>query len=116
MMNNAKFTVQNGLCAINGNEVFFPYSVTRVQEASNIFVIMVEPPAGVIFNRNIFGCDSNGEILWQIQESPHGWGDNKSYFEIFQDGSGGVVATRIGINYQVNINDGSVAPKSFNRF
>jgi hypothetical protein len=114
----ARIDLKNdGKLFINHFEVNLPHRVIQVEEIKNQFFVMVEAPLNITYNRNIFALNEEGEILWQIEECPHGGDREKSYFTIIHDGSGGLVAeTGFGINYQINLDYGSVTAKSFDRF
>lgn len=115
-MNMLEFHVEDGKLFINGKWIDLPYTVSGIVECGNSLVVRVEPPAGAIFNRNIFAITEQGEVLWQIAESPHGTEADKPYVGIFRDKDGGVVAANWnGVDYSVNLESGSIAVKAFNK-
>ena len=110
------FKVKEGSVFIANRSIGLPYPVGEVVECRDAIVVRVEPPAGVIFNRNVFAFTAQGDLLWQIEESPHGTEKDKPYVGILvsQDGSL-VVANWIGVDYLVNVKSGSITTKAFNK-
>jgi hypothetical protein len=66
------------------------------------------------FNRNVYAYDVSGNLVWQIQEAPHGGIDeDKAYMDIRISQDKLVAGNWTGTDYQVNLVDGTVA--SFDR-
>ncbi|MNV95378.1 hypothetical protein D3C71_1902650 [compost metagenome] len=81
-----------------------------------MFVVRLEPPAGTIFNKNIFAITKEGEIFWQVVESPHGTEADKPYMEIRRDKDGRLVAANWnGVDYFVDAYTGEVSVKAFDK-
>lgn len=115
-MNSKDISVVDGAIKIGRKEVEFPWPVAQVVEYHRLIVVRIEPPAGNIFNRNVFAFDDDGSIKWQIEESPHGGGIDKPYMNISISENGEVIASNWnGIDYIINLDDGSVKVKSFNK-
>ncbi|MFJ3485584.1 hypothetical protein ACIPL1_19660 [Pseudomonas sp. NPDC090202] len=106
----------SGHIYVNGNRVLIPHPVSEALEYKNLIVVRIDPPAGVIFNRNIYGITNVGEILWQIQESPHGTQEDKPYTNIFLDPNGVLIAENWnGVGYSVNPESGEISVATFNK-
>lgn len=116
-MKNIEFKILGNKLRIDNYELDFPYKIKQVEAIRYLLIVMVDIPFKTTYNRNVFAVNARCEIQWQIEESPHGGTRDKPYSAIIHDGSGGLVAeTFIGINYQVNLANGAVIAKSFNRF
>ena len=71
-------------------------------------MILVDPAPDVIFNRNVFALSIHGELLWQIEESPHGTQVDKPYVNLYCDKNGTVIAGNWnGVSYSVNLLNGT---------
>ena len=72
-------------------------------------IVRVDVPAEVILNRNVFGVGCHGDILWQIEESPHGTERDKSYMSICVSEDDDLVASNWnGVEYYVSPGDGKI--------
>lgn len=115
-MNAVEFRIEGEKLFVGGKLVELPYTVGDVLEFSGLLVVRVEPPAGVIFNRNVFAISSVGEVVWKIAESPHGTEADKPYVGIFRNkGESLVAANWNGVDYLVSLDSGSVVATSFNK-
>ncbi|WP_283190199.1 hypothetical protein [Pseudomonas sp. PMCC200344] len=115
-MNAIEFSVKGERLFVGGESVGLPYIVGDVVACGSLLLVRVEPPIGVIFNRNIFAVTRKGEIVWQIAESPHGTEAEKPYVGIFRAKDGGVVVSNWnGVDYLVDLECGSIAAKAFNK-
>ncbi len=111
-----KYTLVNGALTIGGAIVKLPYTAVEGLTYNGLVIVKVEPPARIIFNRNIFGVLDQGEILWQIEESPHGTQMDKPYIDIFIDPSGELIAANWnGVSYAVDPASGKISIKSFDK-
>ena len=62
-------------------------------------------------NRNVYAIDSNGKVVWQIQEAPHGGaGNDKAYMHIMIKKGKLIAGNWIGVDYIVNSESGLVTP------
>lgn len=61
----------NKLILGSGGIVTFKYPIKKVLDASNVVIVMLRPPIGVIFNENVYGVDYKGTILWQVPPQQH---------------------------------------------
>lgn len=115
-MNTVEFRIEDEKFFVDGKLVELPYTVGDVLEFSGLLVVRVDPPAGVIFNRNVFAIARVGEVVWQIAESPHGTEADKPYVGIFRNRDEGLVAANWnGVDYLVSLESGSVVATSFNK-
>ncbi|RMV44584.1 hypothetical protein ALP11_02718 [Pseudomonas syringae pv. papulans] len=74
-----------------------------------IVLIRLESPPGEVFNRNIFAFSMAGEVLWQIEESPHGTQADKPFMSLHCDDNDRViVGCWNGVTYAVNVENGNI--------
>lgn len=59
-----------------GYKVDFPWPVAQVILSHDVVIVRVEPSTGSIFNENVFGISSSGELLWQIKALKHVYEDS----------------------------------------
>jgi hypothetical protein len=110
------FCVENGNIYIEREKVELPYPVDTVIVFDNLLVVRLEPSAKRIFNRNVLAIGSDGTVIWQIVESPHGATSDKPYVTIYVDSDGNLVAGNWnGVDYVVEIATGKIKTKSFNK-
>jgi hypothetical protein len=115
-MSTSLYRVENGNLFIADRAIDLPHPVIEVIECGEMIVVRVDPPAGTIFNRNVFAFTKHGELLWQIEESPHGTEKDKPYVAILRAQDGNLIAANwIGIDYLVNLANGNIAAKAFNK-
>lgn len=115
-MSTNSFEVKNGSIFIADRRLDLPYSIGQVVKFNDIIIARLEPPAGVIFNRNVFAFTAQGDLLWQIEESPHGTEEDKPYVGIFLSQDGSLIAANwIGVDYLVNVQSGRITAKAFNK-
>lgn len=115
-MSEHAFKLVDSKLFIENKLMDLPYPVGDVIECGNIFIVRVEPPIGVIFNRNVYAVNRDREILWQIAESPHGTELDKPYVGIYKDNNGKIVAANWnGVDYWINVFSGEIKTKSFSK-
>ena len=110
------YTLKNGSLVVNGKEVVFPFPASESIFLKNKLIVCLKPKVGEVLNRNVFCVDDKGEIVWQIEESPHGGVKEKPYISIYLSNNTPVAKNWIGVDYYIDIDDGSISVKSFNRF
>lgn len=115
-MSNKSFELLNGKVIIDGHPVILPHIADEAFEWHDLIIVKVDPPSGTIFNRNVFGITNQGEILWQIEESPHGTQDDKPYIQISIEKSDNLIAENWnGVSYSVNPSNGKITVSAFNK-
>lgn len=115
-MNTVAFQVQGGALWIAGVHVDLPYEVGEALEVQDLVVVRIEPPVGQIFNRNVFAYTKQGLLAWQIEESPHGTEPDKPFVGVRKGESGELIVDNWnGVDYSVNLKNGSIAVKAFNK-
>ncbi|MEE9444899.1 MAG: hypothetical protein V3V19_04460 [Cocleimonas sp.] len=100
---------------MNREEVNLPYPVVQALDFNGIVMARVEPEIYEIFNCNIFAVDGKGKIKWQIEESPHGTEVDKPYTSISIMENKLIAGNWNGVDYVVDIKDGSIRTQSFNK-
>ncbi|RAU49532.1 MULTISPECIES: hypothetical protein [unclassified Pseudomonas] len=115
-MKKNNFKIIAGQIFINENRITTPHPVSEALEKDNLVIVRVDPPAGVIFNRNVYGITANGEILWQIQASLHGTQQDKPYTNILLNPDGLLIAENWnGVSYSVDIRNGEITTIAFDK-
>lgn len=98
-------------------DIELPAPIKQRVELGKLIVIRVYPSDDVLndypqkkLNRNVYAYDVSGELVWQIQEAPHGGsGEDKAYMDIKIDGGKLVAGNWIGVDYLVNAASGVVS-------
>lgn len=115
-MNLSDIRIEEGTLIISNRRIDLAYPVVQIKELESYIVARVEPPAGEIYNRNVFGFTRQGNCIWQIEESPHGTEKDKPYVELFvDDGDSLVAANWNGVDYFVDASSGRISTKAFNK-
>ncbi|MDX2502981.1 MAG: hypothetical protein QNL62_00690 [Gammaproteobacteria bacterium] len=115
-MSKIKYSIHEGELIVNGKEIKLPYPAEEALIFQDILIVRVEPAIGKIYNRNVFALLANGEIKWQISESPHGTEADKPYMNIYLSKDGKLIAGNWnGVDYFVGIVDGSIIASSFKK-
>lgn len=115
-MNIIPLAIVNGKLTIGGRAIVLPHLIEASLTYHDLIVVRVEPPAGVIFNRNVFGFNHEGDLLWQIEESPHGTQEDKPYVNIYEGQNGDLIAGNWnGVSYSVNPENGIITVVSFDK-
>ncbi|MGF6110198.1 hypothetical protein [Pseudomonas frederiksbergensis] len=108
--------VENGTLWIAGQPIYLPYPVKEAFQHNNRLLILVEPAPDVIFNRNVFALSMHGELLWQIEESPHGTEVDNPYMNLYCDKDAAVIAGNWnGLSYLVDLHNGTVSVAAFEK-
>lgn len=111
-----RFEVRDGALIIANRRLDLTHTVAQILECHDTIIVRSDPPAGMILNRNLFAFTTQGDLLWQIEESPHGTQKDKPYVGLIISQDGLLVAANwIGLDYTVNVQNGKVAAKAFNK-
>ena len=114
---NSSFTIEDGQLQISGRQVETEYPVAEALLANGNVVARLQVAVGTIMNANVLCFSENGELLWAIDESPHGGTASNSYVAISLSDNGSIVARNWnGVEYDVSAADGRVSPVGFRRF
>jgi hypothetical protein len=115
-MNKMAFVIVNGKLTIGDRVIDFPHPVEEALAYHDLIIVRVEPPAGVIFNKNVYGVSHEGKVLWQIEESPHGTQEDKPYVNIYIGQNDDLIAGNWnGVSYLVNPENGEITVVSFDK-
>ena len=115
-MNNIAFLIVHGKLTIGDRTFDLPHPVEEALTYHDLIIVRLEPPAGVIFNRNVYGISHEGEVLWQIEESPHGTQEDKPYVNINIGQNHDLIAGNWnGVSYSVNPENGKITVVSFDK-
>ena len=108
--------IDDGILWIAGQPISLPQPVKEALHHNDRLLILVEPAPDVIFNRNIFALSMHGELLWHIDESPHGTAVDKPYINLHCDKNGLVIAGNWnGLSYSVDLHNGTVSVAAFEK-
>lgn len=115
-MNVSSIRVDSGKLYVGDRHIDLLHPVGEMLRYHGLVIVRVEPPPGVLFNRNVIAFKEAGERDWQIEESPHGTELDKPYVGIRVDVNGDLIASNWnGVDYRVNPDNGSVQVKAFNK-
>lgn len=71
--NNSKYATQENILKIADSEIIFKYKINDILEVSNMLIIRLESPRGILFNENVFGVSlTEKKIKWQIAKLKYG--------------------------------------------
>jgi len=109
--------VENNQLVVAGRTIKFECKIAEIVETMDRLIVRLDNPGGTQLNRNIYALGSSGEKLWQIEESPYGGVAENSYVRLWMDEHENICASVFqGIDYIVNVEDGSVSAAGFRRF
>ena len=110
------YSVKDGVLKLQGEVVELPYPSVQAIDLQGLIIVRVEPTFGEIYNRNVIALDGDGNFKWQIVESPHGTELDKPYTSISVTTDDRlIVGNWNGVDYAVDLGDGSISTKSFNK-
>lgn len=113
-MNNIAFV--NSKLTIGGRAIDFPHPIEEALIYRDLIIVRVEPPAGISFNRNVYGISQKGDVLWQIEESPHGTQEDKPYVNIYTGQNDDLIAGNWnGVSYSINPDNGKITVVAFDK-
>jgi hypothetical protein len=116
MTTETRHRVQNGTLWLADQPIHLPHPVKATLQHNDKLLILVDPAPDVIFNRNVFALSIHGELLWQIEESPHGTQVDKPYVNLYCDKNGTVIAANWnGVSYSINLLNGTVRVAAFDK-
>lgn len=116
-MPDPQYTISDGQLIVLGRKFATEFPVKRVCCVDDRFVALLDVPSGVIENRNVACFNFAGELLWRIQQSKHGGTDDNPYASIqVTDERDLVVQNWHGVEYRVDLDDGTVSESGFRRF
>lgn len=97
-----------------GRHVDFDFPVSQVVEFDDALVVLIEVPAQVLSNENVFGVSKTGQILWQISPEKLVY-DNSPYVQLARMGEFAQLQNWDGLVLQVDPSNGSVINRSYLR-
>ena len=103
---------------IANESVELPAPIKQRVDLNSLIIVRVYPSDEMLknyhrdeLNRNIYAYDLSGELVWQIQEAPHGGvEEDKAYMDIRYVDDKIVAGNWIGVDYLVDESSGVVAP------
>lgn len=110
-MNSINHHIKDGTLYVNNTPVEFKYPAYKAIEMNSIIVVLLDTQPIEVFNENIFGVNSSGEIVWQIQERPNL--NIKQYKQPFTniwvtDTGTLMCVDSVGLNFSVDPLDGAI--------
>ncbi|NCD70673.1 hypothetical protein GSY63_14995 [Mucilaginibacter sp. R11] len=61
-------TTINNITFRNGYSLDLEHPIKEVLQIDNVIVIILEPPANIIYNYNVFAFSTIGDFLWRIED------------------------------------------------
>lgn len=111
------FALRDEVLYANGNKVATRFPVTQELFFDDIAIVILYAPPKTIYNENVLAYGSDGEVVWQLLASKYGGTDDNPYVNIERLEPGFILATDWnGIQYRVNIKDGSAVACGLKRF
>lgn len=96
------------------NSAEFPYPTLKSVNLRNIEIVVLDVPPKAMFNENVFGVDSTGRVIWQIQTVPHVRADSP-YTNIEIDEASIVAYNFDGQALRLDAATGGVIAKEFHK-
>jgi hypothetical protein len=101
---------------IANRSIELPAPIKQRVDLNSLIVVRVYPSDEMLtnyprdeLNRNIYAYDLSGELVWQIQEAPHGgMEEDKAYMDIQYIDDKIVAGNWIGVDYLVDESSGMV--------
>ena len=62
-----KYKISKNKLEIASQEIVFDYDIKTVLEKKDVLMVLLKVPAKFNYQRNIFGVNGEGEILWQVE-------------------------------------------------
>ena len=102
---------------ILGKETKLPAPIKQRIEINDLIIVRIYPGdqelniyPQELLNRNIYAFNSSSELLWQIQEAPHGGiGEDKAYMNMWLEDEKVIVGNWIGTDYVLDLDSGRVS-------
>ena len=116
-MDEIEILINDGVLRINGHICDMAFPVAYAIQIGKKAIVLFDIPAGVVKNDNVACFDDSCVLLWTIQPSPHGGTADDPYVSLWlSEDSVVVTLTWSGVEYQVNIVDGTVTASGTRRF
>lgn|GEM_PF-1731379 len=116
-MRDDDFYVEGGVLRIAGQIINTGLRVVQAIRAGGRIIVRLEPPPSSTRNDNVACYDNQGKLLWTIQPSPHGGTSYNPYMLVYINSNLLVCAQNWnGVEYQINIGDGTVSAIGLQRF
>lgn len=105
-----KYNIINGKLYVEDKFVELQNSIDKAIELGELLIVMLLSTEEERLNRNILAINSKGEIVWQIQESPHGGNYvSKPFTNMWLSSKGELIAGNWnGVDYKVSIESGKL--------
>jgi hypothetical protein len=108
-MNAINHHIKDGTLYVNNTPVAFKYPAYKSIEMNSIVVVLLDIPQFEVFNENVFGVNSSGEVIWQIQKRQDSEENDEPYMNIWIYNNDEIrVNDSIGLNFIINPLDGSI--------
>jgi hypothetical protein len=68
-----RYKVEENILTVGDSEIKFDYPIQEVLEISNMLIVRIKKPIGIIFNENVFGVSlTERKVKWQIAKLKYG--------------------------------------------
>ena len=61
------YEIKENRLLIEGKDLFFEYPIKGVLKKEGVLMVLLKVPAKFNYQRNIFGVNEEGEIIWQVE-------------------------------------------------
>jgi len=101
---------------IGGKDIYFPAQIEQIIEFHGLYIVRIYPNDDELdiypqenLNRNVYAYNEIGELVWQIDEVPHGdKGGDKAYMNLWIENKDLIASNWVGLDYRVNLDNGSI--------
>ena len=101
--------IKDGALYVNNVPVAFKYPAYKAIEMNSIVVVLLDIPQFEVFNENVLGVNSSGEIIWQIHKRQDSEENDEPYMNIWIYNNDEIRGNdSIGLNFIINPLDGSI--------
>lgn len=100
-------------------EIKFQYDIDSIEHISNTYLVLLRIPMGSKEVDNLLGLDSNGNVIWRVQNAVEAFGilQNTPYVAMNVVDSKKVKVTSFsGFRFTVSIEDGKLLEKEHLRW
>ena len=109
------YEVELGRLTVGGQPVDLPLPVGDLVEVAQGVVVLLKVGPHHRDNRNVILVDEKGEVVWRIQESPHGCQADKPFIRLAVEGGRVVAGNWNGVDYEVSLATGEIHACGFPR-
>ena len=113
------YTIEKDILKTIEFEIQFQYDIDSVEHINNMYLVLLRIPMGSKEVDNLLGLDSNGKIVWKVQDAGEAFGilQNTPYVAMhIVDSKKVKVISFFGFCFTVRIEDGKLLEKEHLRW